>query len=99
MEFKNWLEDSSNIVFTNFMANGVVVCYINGKQYKYLTDAMYHQKWKRMVDFGPGRVLNQIKDMVNQGLAKQLSPEPTPTITEKPPEPKPIFKQKDLFAT
>ena len=95
MGFKLWLEES-NIVFTNFMNNGVVIVYINGKQYKYLTDAMYHQKWKKMADFGPGRVLNQIKELVNQGLAKQLSPEPLP----QPPKPEikpPIFKQQNLF--
>lgn len=98
MEFKHWLENSSNIVFTNFMANGVVVCYINGVQYKYLTDAMYHPKWKKMANFGPGRVLNQIKDLVNQGLAQQISPKPA-AIPEKPPE-KPVFyKQQNLFPT
>jgi hypothetical protein len=98
MEFRHWLEDSSNIVFTNFMANGVVVCYINGKQYKYLTDAMYHPKWKKMVEFGPGRVLNQIKDLVNQGLAQQLSPAPEPEKTPEPVKP-PVFKQTNLFPT
>jgi hypothetical protein len=59
---------------------------------------MYHPKWKKMINFGPGKVLNQIKELVKQGLAQQLSPVPVP---EPPPEPTkpPVFKQQNLFAT
>lgn len=62
MGFKSWLSESEgNIRFGAFMKDGTVVVYINGTRYVYNTDAVYHDKWKRMIPYSPWRVLNQIK--------------------------------------
>lgn len=57
------------IKFAGFMNDGTVIVYINGKRYVYITDAVYHDKWKQMVKHAPFRVLNLIKDQVKKGLA------------------------------
>lgn len=75
MRFKPWLsEDERNISFASFSNDGKIVVYINGKRYVYLTDAIYHDKWKRMIPFSPWKVLNIIKDLVIKGVATQLEP-------------------------
>lgn len=73
MDFTNWLfEDERNIKFGAFMRDGTVIVYINGKKYTYVTDAIYHDKWKRMIPYSPWRVLNNIKELVKNGLAQQI---------------------------
>jgi len=62
MGFKKWLTESErNIRFATFASDGTVVVYINGVRYTYTTDAVYHNKWKRMLPYSPWKVLNQIK--------------------------------------
>ena len=68
MKFKVWLNENA-IHFTTFAKDGTVVVHINGKKYTYITDAYYHDKWKRMIPFSPWRVLNIIKGMVSSGQA------------------------------
>ena len=59
MLFRQWLENTIN--FGAFAKDGTVVVYIDGKRYVYITDALFHDKWKRMIPYAPWRVLNQIK--------------------------------------
>lgn len=62
MEFKSWLSESEgNIKFASWSKDGTVIVYINGIRYTYMTDAYYHDKWKRMIPYSPWRVLNAIK--------------------------------------
>jgi hypothetical protein len=75
MEFKQWLiENEGDIRFTAFAKDGTVVVYINGKRYVYITDAMYHDKWKRMIPYSPWKVLNIIKTQVAKGQANMVEP-------------------------
>ena len=78
MKFKDWLflEENDKIVFGAFANDGTVIVYINGKRYVYITDAIHHEKWKKMKNFAPWRVLNMIKEKVKNGSAKQIEPEP-----------------------
>jgi hypothetical protein len=73
MDFKNWLEAIEDRPIFVFQKDGEIVVYIKGKRYRYHTDAVYHDRWKRMSHFSPWKVLNQIKD-----AGEQLEPLPTP---------------------
>ena len=67
MNFKSFMEN--NIQFARFSNDGTVVVYINDKQYTYVTDAAYHDRWKKMARFQPFKVLNDIKFLVSRGQA------------------------------
>jgi len=73
MYFKNWIiNEESKINFAGFWKDGTIIVYIDGKKYVYVTDAIYHDKWKRMVNFSPFKVLNQIKSQVEDGSASLI---------------------------
>jgi hypothetical protein len=95
MSFKLWLNENSDIDFASFMKTGEVTVYIDGKRYVYVTDAMHHPKWQKMLRYGPGRVLNDIKRMVDAGVATQIVPPPAPKVIK--PEAKPQMTQQRLF--
>jgi hypothetical protein len=64
MNFKEWfITEDKHVVFTTFAKDGTVIAVINGKRYEYMTDALYHNKWKRMIPYSPWRVLNIIKKL------------------------------------
>jgi hypothetical protein len=63
--------------FAGFRNDGTVIVYIDGKRYVYITDAVYHEKWQRMLATHPSnawRILNQIKEKVKSGDWKQIEP-------------------------
>ena len=84
--FLEWLitEKQNEIVFRSFNKAGTVVVDIRGKRYEYDTDAVYHDRWKKLARYAPGRVLSQIKDMVNHGLAHQVNPAPVMQKLQQP---------------
>jgi len=64
MKFREWLNENKEkpkIMFGGFFKDGRVIVYIDGKRYEYVTDAVYHEKWKTMINKNPLEVLNQIK--------------------------------------
>lgn len=72
--FSTWLETKNRqIVFGTWRKDGVIVVYIDGKRYVYLTDAAYHDYWRRTAKYQPGKVLNQILQQVKNGNAQQLN--------------------------
>ena len=73
MEFRQWLMTEGDIHVTAFSSDGTVVINIRGKRYVYLTDSMYHDRWRRMARFRPGSVLNEIKKLVKEGKAQWLN--------------------------
>lgn len=76
MGFKRWLlETEDNIRFGMFAKDSTVVVYINGVRYVYITDAIYHDKWKRMIPYSPWRVLNAIKKSGQLVEPTQASPD------------------------
>ena len=72
MQFKEWLLVESDIRFAGWIKDGRIIVNIQGKRYVYLTDAMYHDKWKRMAPYSPWKVLNQIKKQVELGNAELI---------------------------
>lgn len=108
MKFSQWLESQNNINFS-FWKDGTVIVYLNNRKYVYITDAVYHNKWQRNMDwlrkekpqaYEPYcfNVLNQIKKMVASGVATQEEPplqQPSPQSPTDPTNPK--FVQKNLF--
>lgn len=67
MKFSIWLEKESKILFGGFFKDGRVIVYINGKKYIYVTPAFYHDKWKKLANYSPFKVLNQIKTQIKNG--------------------------------
>lgn len=61
MNFKEWFLTEKQITFSAFAKDGTIIAIIDGKRYEYITDSLYHDKWKRMIRFSPWKVLNQIK--------------------------------------
>lgn len=62
MKFSEYLEaNDNNIQFAGFLKDGRIIVYIDGKRYVYVTDTLYHDKWRRMYPYAPWKVLNQIK--------------------------------------
>ena len=68
------ITENRNIRFASFSSYGDVVVYINGKRYEYVTDAVYHNKWKKLIKYRPWDVLNDIKLQVKNGHATQVQP-------------------------
>ena len=64
--------EETKINFAGFWKDGTIIVYIDGKKYVYVTDAIYHDKWKKMANFAPFKVLNQIKAQVENGDANLL---------------------------
>lgn len=89
--FLIWLEEKANIHFTGWWNDGTIQVVIDGRPYVYNADAAWHDRWKRMAQYAPGRVLNQIKGLVNTGRAQLVS---APPKVEKPLPPK---TQGNLF--
>lgn len=75
--FSEWLESVANIQFASWSNDGKIVLYANDRQYVYVTDAVYHEKWKRQARFAPGKVLNEILGQVKAGHAYRLEPPTT----------------------
>ena len=89
LTFLEWLNEATNdIVFGGFWKDGHVVVYIRGKRYVYITDAMYHGKWRLWSRYAPGKVLNDIKSLVKMGSAKQIEPMPVKKLKSNISEPK-----------
>lgn len=51
----------TNIKFVAWMKDGTIVVLIDQKRYTYITDAIYHNRWRRLSRRAPFRVLNEIK--------------------------------------
>lgn len=99
MKFAQWLEsqNNTNIVFGSFFKDGTVTVYIDGTRYVYITDAAYHDKWYRTLQYIRSKrpqayrkvafgILSEIKDMVKKGRATQEEPKPAPVIQAPPAE-------------
>lgn len=99
MNFSEWLcENNQKIHYGGFWSDGTVIVYINGARYVYITDAVYHNKWRKMIRYQPFRVLNDIKNQVKNGQAQQIEPrikEPAVQPQISPEIPK--NQQKTLF--
>lgn len=74
--FLEWMisEAVANIVFTRWSKDGTIVAVANGRRYKFVTDAVYHHRWKSQARFAPGRVFNEILGQVKTGNAQQVEP-------------------------
>lgn len=115
MKFAQWLEsqDNTNISFVSFFNDGTVTVYVGNTKYVYITDAVYHDKWLRnlqwikrtkpvayrKVAFG---ILSKIKKMVEMGSATQIEPKRKEVQKEIPPVHQPTTErpkpiQKTLF--
>jgi len=70
------ITENRSIQFTSFSSYGDVVVYINGKKYEYITDAVYHDRWRKLARYRPWNVLNDIKLQVKNGHATQVQPPP-----------------------
>jgi hypothetical protein len=92
MNFKIWLENQENIKFLGWINDGRIIVSIHNKRYVYLTDAIHHRQLKKMSIYKPFAALNEIKKMIESGIAKQIEPPPT----EKP-APVNSIKQQTLF--
>jgi hypothetical protein len=65
-KFSEWLENKENkpnIAYGGFFKDGRVIVYVDGKRYEYITDAVYHERWKRRILREPFKVLNEIKKL------------------------------------
>ena len=64
MKFSRWVENKENkpnIAYGGFFKDGRVIVYVDRKRYEYVTDAVYHERWKRRMLREPFKVLNEIK--------------------------------------
>ena len=96
--FSVWLENQKQrIQFAGWFKDGTVIVYYNGIRHVFITDAVYHDRWKRMSKFNPTLVMSQIAQLVRTGQAQQTEP---PSDSRKPiqaPNKKPVLKQPSLF--
>jgi hypothetical protein len=67
--FQEWLENKSPIIFSGFFGDGRIIVYINGKEYVYHMDSVYHYQIRKIAKYKPGEALNIIKKMVKDGRA------------------------------
>lgn len=96
LNFKEWLfEADQNIQYGGFWSDGTIIVYINKVRYVFVTDAVYHNKWKKMYRYQPWKVLNDIKLQVKNGHAQQT--EPIPVAQPEKVQTNPQNKQKTLF--
>jgi hypothetical protein len=70
MTFTEWLIVEKRVdMRVNFFNDGTVIFYIDGKRYVYMTDPVFHDQWQKLARYKPGKVLNQIKNLVTLGKA------------------------------
>ena len=73
MNFFEWIiSEESKISIALFANDGRIVVYVDGKRHTYVTDAMYHKKWKKQANNDPFMVLKQIKQQIKDGIAFEL---------------------------
>lgn len=97
--FTTWLTENQKqrIQFAGWFKDGTVIVYLNGIRHVYITDAIYHERWKALSKRNPMLVMSQIAQLVRAGHAQQTEP---PSVSRKPiqpPNPKPVIKQPSLF--
>ena len=54
------------IRYIMWSSDGTIRLSINGVEYEYLTDAVYHRRWKARCRFAPGKVLGEIKKAASE---------------------------------
>lgn len=73
MGFRAWIERTDEPVFASFAKDGTVIAYIDGKRYVYLTDALSHAKWQKILrNWYPGAGWDVLNDIKKRG--EQLEP-------------------------
>jgi len=78
LNFRDWLiESDQDIQYGGFWSDGSIIVYINKIRYVFVTDAIYHNKWRKLYRYQPWKVLNDIKLQVKNGQAQQIEPKPT----------------------
>jgi hypothetical protein len=94
--FKDWLaEQNNNVKFAAWNSHGEITVYLRGIRYRFLTDTMYHDRWKAQARRNPALVMSQINQQVRTGKATQL--EPTPINPTNKPNPHQHDQQPKLF--
>jgi hydrogenase maturation factor len=73
------ITENRSIQFTGWSSYGNVTVYIGNKKYEYITDAVYHNRWRKLAKHKPWDVLNDIKLQVKNGVATQVQPPPNQT--------------------
>lgn len=64
-----------DIAFGGWFNDGTVIVYVGGVRYVYEVDTMHHHQLKSLSKHRPFSALNQIKDLVKAGKAKQIPQE------------------------
>jgi hypothetical protein len=62
-------ESVGNVLFTAFIKDGRIFAIINGKRRVFITDAIYHNRWKKLSEKDPEKVLLQIMKQIQDGIA------------------------------
>lgn len=62
-------ESFGDTIFTAFIKDGRIFAIINGKRRVFVTDAIYHNKWKKLSEKDPEKVLLQILKQIENGQA------------------------------
>lgn len=82
-----WVEANNNIVFTLWsndgFGNGTVGVNIKGKNYRFEVDPVNFERWQRMSQWRPGKVLNDIKDHAKKRRKAKMSKPVTGPVEPK----------------
>jgi len=82
-----WVEANNNIVFTLWsndgFGNGTVGVNIKGKNYRFEVDPVNFERWQRMSQWRPGKVLNDIKDHAEKRRKVKMSKPVTGPVEPK----------------
>ena len=62
-------ESFGNTIFTAFIKDGRIFAIINGKRKVFVTDAVHHNRWKKLSEKDPEKVLLQISKQIENGQA------------------------------
>ena len=62
-------ESVGNVLFTAFIKDGRIFAIVNGKRKVFVTDAIYHNKWRKLSEKDPEKVLLLILKQIENGQA------------------------------
>jgi hypothetical protein len=69
--FREWINAPQ---FSAWYKDGTIVVWIDGKEYRYGVDRLYHPRLQQLAKHQPGAAFNKILNMVKDKVATQLSP-------------------------
>lgn len=70
MKFSEFFNEG--LVFSSFWKDGTIIVHKDGEKLTFITDAVYHDKIKKLSSIDPEKALEQLNNWVEKGWATKI---------------------------